>query len=193
VNSLEGDQPGGRRRRWTPVRSGIAAALVALALAGCGIQPTQVIDAGDPARGIARGQTIYLVDFAWLRPVARETGSLGDLRSTLAALTRGPSAAEKSKGLTSHLPPGPVTAEDAELDGREGFVVTVPAAMEVGPKNLAVGQVVCTAAGWQAARGHDLDEVPVVVTNGRDRGGPYRCSDFARASRGDAVLPAQRR
>ncbi|GGL49100.1 hypothetical protein [Planomonospora parontospora] len=123
----------------------LAAGLVALAVAGCGVRPSDVIPAGDPPSGPVAPATItlYLVRNGRLDAVTRPGGPLSRA-DTLALLAAGPAAGERARGLTTDVPPeaGPfsVTVE------RPGHVVVTPSAPAGELSALAVGQIVCTAA-----------------------------------------------
>jgi hypothetical protein len=152
----------------------LAAGLVSLvALAGCGVQPSDAIEAGDPPSGSVAPTTtitLYLVKNGRLSAVTRRPGPGSRPlfpADTLALLAAGPSAREQANGFTTDVPPGAgpfsVTAEPGHL------VVTLSTpASELSP--LAVEQIVCTAA----AR---APESPVQVTVvGAGQGlGPRNC------------------
>lgn len=136
------------------MRTGLAgrvlpAALVSLvAVAGCGVQPSDAIRAGDPpSGGVAPNTTItlYLVKNGRLSAVTRPAGGRPRFRAdTLALLAAGPTAREQAHGFTTEVPPeaGPfsVTVKPA------GHMMVNPStpAGELSP--LAVEQIVCTAA-----------------------------------------------
>ena len=122
------------RRIWWPV--------VFLLLAGCGIQPSPVTDAGRAPTGVARGVTLYFVDERGeLRPQLRDTGRLGTINEALTLLLWGPGV---DSGLRTELP----------TEGGSVLVTTTPdvielrvplAVDEVTP--LGIDQLVCTALG----------------------------------------------
>ncbi|MET7459798.1 hypothetical protein [Nonomuraea sp. NPDC005501] len=150
----------------------LAAGLVSLvAMAGCGVRPSDAIRAGDPPSGAVEPTmttTLYLVKNGRLRAVTRPTGRPMFPADTLALLAAGPTAVEQANGLTTDVPPeaGPfsVTAKSASH-----LVVTLStAAGELS--TLAVEQIVCTAA----AR---VPETPaqVTVVGAGQRVGPRSC------------------
>lgn len=129
----------------------LAAGLVSLvAVAGCGVRPSDVIEVGaPPSGGVAPTTTItlYLVKNGRLSAVKRRPKPGGRplfKADTLALLAEGPTARERAHGFTTDVPPeaGPfsVTATPAG-----GLVVTLSTpAGELS--TLAVEQIVCTAA-----------------------------------------------
>ncbi|MFD1535496.1 hypothetical protein [Nonomuraea guangzhouensis] len=150
------------------------ASLVAVAVAGCGVRPSDAITAGDPPSGRVEANptvTLYLVKNGRLSPVTRPGGRLY-LTDRLAMLTDGPTAREQTDGFTTEVPfeagPFSVTAEpDSPL------VVTL--STPIGElSTLAVEQIVCTAAAT-------VSEIPVQVTVvGAGRSvGPRRCPGLA--------------
>jgi hypothetical protein len=131
-------------------RSVLAAGLVSLlAVAGCGVQPSDAIEAGDPpSGGVVPTTTIYLVENGRLSPVTRPRGRLSQGRlaqaDILALLVAGPTAREQARGLTTEVPreagPFSVTAKPA---GRLEVTLSTPARKLSA---LAIEQIVCTAA-----------------------------------------------
>lgn len=126
----------------------LAAGLVSLvAVAGCGVRPSDVILAGPPPSGRvapATTTTLYLVRNGRLSAVTRPGAPPLLPADTLALLAAGPTAAERARGFTTDVPSGAgpfsVTAEQA------GHLV-VTLSTPVGElSTLAVGQIVCTAA-----------------------------------------------
>jgi hypothetical protein len=125
----------------------LAAGLASLvAVAGCGVRPSDVIPAGDPPSGAVAPTmtiTLYLVRNGRLSPVTRPGRRLSHA-DTLALLAAGPTAREQARGLTTDVPPeaGPfgVTAKPA---GHLVVTLSTPAG-ELSA--LAVEQIVCTAA-----------------------------------------------
>jgi hypothetical protein len=134
------------------VRTGLARRLLAtglvslVAVAGCGVRPSDVIPAGDPPSGpVAPTMTItlYLVKNGRLSPVTRSGGRPLFRADTLALLAAGPTATEQAHGLTTDVPPeaGPfsVTVKPA------GHLVVTLSAPARELSELAVRQIVCTA------------------------------------------------
>ncbi|MFF4621725.1 hypothetical protein [Nonomuraea jabiensis] len=136
----------------------LAAGLVSLmAAGGCGVQPSDAISVGDPPSGGVAPPlkvTLYLVKNGRLSAVTRPGFRLS-YTDTLALLAAGPTARERSHGLTTEVPPeaGPfsVTA------GPAGHLVVTLSAPAGELSTLAVEQIVCTAAAW-------VPETPAQVT-----------------------------
>ncbi|GII82261.1 lipoprotein [Sphaerisporangium siamense] len=126
----------------------LAAGLVSLAaVAGCGVQPSGAIEAGDPPSGavaLDMGITLYLVKRGRVGVVTRPSGRPVFREDMLALLAAGPSVMEREQGFTTEVPseagPFSVTVMPA---GRLVVTVSLPAG-ELSP--LAVEQIVCTAA-----------------------------------------------
>jgi hypothetical protein len=138
---------------------------LALLLAGCGIQPTGVIDAGQAPTGVTQGVTLYFVDANdRLRPQLRRTGHLGTISEALAWLLS-----------------GPVSGLRTQITATEGvtrvFVETTPdliqlrlplATYEVTP--LGIDQIVCTTLGvWVQSGGSRTTRVRLDFTLGADK------------------------
>lgn len=115
----------------------------------CGIQPTPVLNAGEPPTGVATGPFLYFIsaDGPRLTMVRRTTGRLGDIRGAVELLLAGPDAAERAQGLASQVPRSTSSVEVEPVDN--GTRVTVP--IEQPLTRLARGQIVCTAATVLAA------------------------------------------
>jgi hypothetical protein len=150
----------------------LAAGLVSLvAMAGCGVQPSDVIPAGDPPSGrIAPTTTItlYLVKDGRLSAVTRPNDRPMFPADTLALLADGPTAGERAHGFTTDVPPeaGPfsVTAESA---GHLVVTLSTPAGELSTP---AVGQIVCTAAATTPE-----NSAQVTVVGAGQSVGPQNC------------------
>ncbi|MEU8382310.1 hypothetical protein, partial [Streptosporangium sp. NPDC048865] len=131
-------------------RRALAAGLVSLAVvAGCGVQPSDVIPAGPPPSGrVAPATTItlYLVRNGRLDAVTRPAPGGRPLfeADTLSLLAAGPTEGEKARGFTTEVPSGagPFSVT-AGPEGRLVVTLSVPAG---DLPALAVGQIVCTAA-----------------------------------------------
>ncbi|WP_326615917.1 hypothetical protein OG863_01620 [Streptomyces decoyicus] len=142
--------------------------LPALLLAGCGISPTAPTTAGAPASGALQPGTrthdarLLFVGPTGLRYAARtSTSSIGP-QEAIDLLLKGPSQAERKRGLTTLVPAmkGRVTADA----GRNGVVdLRFPTTVE-RLDHAAVSQLVCTAA---KARNRDQTKVLVRVHEGR--------------------------
>lgn len=154
------------------------AALLVAALAGCGIEPSDVIDAGEPATGLkSDGQApadvqLFFLASTGLRSAARSADRPATPQRAIDLLLTGPNAAERQRGLTTALPDlrGRVT-----VTSREGrLTVTMPA----DPEKLdqpALSQLVCTAANGQVPGGRPPEEVPVTVRGKDVEVGPLVC------------------
>ncbi|MEV1179271.1 hypothetical protein [Nonomuraea sp. NPDC049784] len=126
----------------------LAAGLVSLvAVAGCGVRPSDVIPAGDPPSGAVAPTmkiTLYLVKNGRLSAVTRPGGRPMFLTDTLALLAAGPTAMEQADGFTTDVPPeaGPFEVA-AKPSGHLEVTLSTPAS-ELS--TLAVQQIVCTTA-----------------------------------------------
>ncbi|MEU3688605.1 hypothetical protein [Streptomyces narbonensis] len=159
-------------------RHGVAAASLALALVGCGVQPTGVIGAGEPASGLTRGMRLYYASDTGLRGVPLLDQRLRDLDSVVKLLAQGPGPAEQRDGLTSLV---------QELGGYtvSGTGARVTIHMD-GPYPLSgrdqgTGQLVCTLARAQSVLEPEVGTDDVEVTVRPAEGpvlGPYRCAEF---------------
>ncbi|UNO43040.1 hypothetical protein [Streptomyces sp. MST-110588] len=147
-------------------------------LTGCGVAPTGVIDAGEPAKGIkapgkpAPDVQLYFLGPAGLRPASRPAKAPVDAEEAVQLLMDGPNDAERQRGLSNVLPrfPGEVTVEaDA---GRIVIRVPMNAKMLSTP---ALSQLVCTAANAHVPGGKPAAEVSVTVTGGGSSTGPMVC------------------
>ncbi|GAA1661554.1 hypothetical protein GCM10009733_069050 [Nonomuraea maheshkhaliensis] len=125
----------------------LAASLASLvAVAGCGVRPSDVIPVGAPPSGAvapARPITLYLVKKGKLSPVTRPGRRLSQA-DTLALLAAGPTAAEQARGLTTDIPleAGPFSV----TTGPAGRVVVTVSAGAGELSTRAVEQSVCTPA-----------------------------------------------
>ncbi|GAA4591489.1 hypothetical protein GCM10023194_50880 [Planotetraspora phitsanulokensis] len=155
----------------------LAAGLISLvAVAGCGVRPSDAIPAGDPPSGAVAPTTtitLYLVKNGRLSAVTRPVPGAGGRplfqADTLALLAAGPTAREQAHGLTTDVPPeaGPfsVTAKPA---GHLVVTVSTP----VGElSTLAVEQIVCTAAAAPAPE----SPAQVTVVGAGQSVGPRNC------------------
>jgi hypothetical protein len=128
-------------------------AVLALLLAGCGVQPT------DPIRGLpATGAMIYLVQANAPVPVLRPTRNQVDANEMLALLAGGPTAAEREARFTTEVP---TAAAPMMVDGS---TVT----LQVDPNSLSLTgaeQIACTASAPDA----------VTLVGGGQYRGPITC------------------
>ncbi|MEV5955959.1 hypothetical protein AB0M11_19660 [Streptomyces sp. NPDC051987] len=173
----------GRRARRT-----LLLLVAAGALAACGIPTTGVVQAGGPASGIMPTARLYFVREGTLTAVRRTTDAPGDVESALQALLRGPTDAERSKGLTTRLPllgvvpstatavPGyggattaaepPGWADLVKVTARDHRIsVELSGALsQVHDPRLAAEQIVCTADAAQRTAAPGAAPDPVTVT-----------------------------
>ncbi|TVT54212.1 hypothetical protein FNH05_10695 [Amycolatopsis rhizosphaerae] len=116
-----------------------------LALGGCGVRPTGVVAAGEPAVGVGTGPALYFVAAGRVRPVTRPLGYLGDPATALRLLADGPTPGEAAAGFGTALPPhlglsvpgfrdGNVTVRISPMSVSDFVVLSEP----------AIEQVVCT-------------------------------------------------
>ncbi|MGW4470044.1 hypothetical protein ACWENQ_10265 [Nonomuraea sp. NPDC004354] len=153
-------------------------ALLLAACTACGVGPTGVVGAGEPARGFAQGTRLYFVQDDRLVSVGRPEGPL-DAAEAVELLAGGPTSKERERSLDTRLPKNiAVRVHD------DGFALEKGAPMLVGGRwlppvsrlsRMATGQLVCTiAAATAAKRGVDVDDVRVTVPDE----GQARCADF---------------
>ncbi|MEV0228544.1 GerMN domain-containing protein [Nonomuraea sp. NPDC050786] len=151
----------------------LAAGLVSLvAVAGCGVRPSDAIPVGGPPSGrVAPTTTItlYLVKNGRLSMVARRpSGPPLFSANRLELLAAGPTPEERAYGLTTDVPPEAapfsVTAE------RTGHVVVTLSTAVADLSTLAVDQIVCTAAATKPE-----SPLQVTVIGGGQSVGPRNC------------------
>ncbi|GAA5610667.1 hypothetical protein Spla01_01805 [Streptomyces platensis] len=158
--------------------TGALAAALSGALAGCGIAPTDVIDAGEPASGMkSPGQPeadvqLFFYGPSGLRSATRPAKTPVDPDTALQLLMKGPNHAERMRGLTSVLPKflGLPSAET-----REGAVVIN---VRVGVELLdsaSLNQLVCTAANARVPGDKPAGQVAVMIVGKAGRVGPMVC------------------
>lgn len=117
----------------------------ALTLAGCGVPPSGVIQAGGPATGLSPGLTLYFLSPAdTLRAVPRPGDGGTDPAAAVRLLFAGPTDAEAEQ-VRTQLPRTPI-APQVSVHGST-LVIGLPG---LGPlSRLGVDQLVCTAtAAW---------------------------------------------
>ncbi|MFJ9616804.1 hypothetical protein [Streptomyces noursei] len=171
-------------RRTAVRRPGRRAALGTLAgvltatLAGCGIEPTDVIDAGEPATGVrAPGKPpadvqLFFYGPDGLHPAIRPAKEPLDPQGAINLLVQGPNHAERMRGLSSVVPkfPGPLTA----TSGPGQVAITLPVnAKLVDPASL--NQLVCTAANARVPGDKPPGQVTVTLVGEGVRVGPMVC------------------
>ncbi|WP_433369386.1 hypothetical protein [Streptosporangium sp. CA-115845] len=152
--------------------------LLLAACTACGVGPTSVIGAGEPARGFIQGTPLYFVQDDRLVSVSRPEGPL-EATEAVELLAGGPTSKEHERSFVTRLPKNmAVRVND------DGFALDKSVPMLVGGRwlppvsrlsRMATGQLVCTiAAATAAKRGVDVDDVRVTVPDK----GQVRCADF---------------
>ncbi|MFH8747148.1 hypothetical protein ACH4GK_07905 [Streptomyces rimosus] len=159
----------------------LALLLLALLLTGCGISPTGYVQAGAPAQGIRQpGTATYTARIFFLSPLgihaaARPADGPVGPQEALDLLVKGPTEAERARGLVSVVPqmPGRLTAVPA--NGAVSVYLPMPVArMEAA----AVHQIACTAGNAALPGGRPATEVDVRMYEPGSGGEPWtvRCS-----------------
>lgn len=153
-------------------------ALLLAACTACRVGSSDVIGAGEPARGFVQGTPLYLVQNDRLVSVSRPEGPL-EATEAVELLVAGPTSKEYERSFVTRLPKNTVVRVNDD-----GFALDKSMPMLVGGRwlppvsrlsRMATGQLVCTiAAATATKRGVDVDDVRVTVP---DRG-QVRCEDF---------------
>ncbi|MFD8549557.1 hypothetical protein [Streptomyces sp. NPDC059649] len=174
--------PGARRRVLggvvTVALGGVVSGALAGALAGCGIAPTDVIDAGEPASGVkspgqpAADVQLFFYGPSGLRSATRPAKAPVDPDQALSLLMEGPNHAERMRGLSSVLPkfPGPLTA----ATGEGTVVINLPMNAKL-LDSASLNQLVCTAANARVPGNKPPDQVMVTLVGDTVRVGPMVC------------------
>ncbi|MFE6775704.1 hypothetical protein [Streptomyces sp. NPDC057702] len=168
---------GGSGRLRHGVLAGAVVAGVVAGLTGCGVQPTGVVSAGEPASGLTRGMRLYYASASGLRAVPVLDTQITELNGVVKLLGQDPTPAQQRDGLTSLVQIG-----GASVSG-SGPRVTV---RFDGPypgtgRDLGTGQLVCTMARAQSVLDPTVrtDDVEVTIRPSEGaRLGPYRCAEF---------------
>jgi hypothetical protein len=143
-----------------------------VAVAGCGVRPSDVVRAGDPPSGAVAPTTtiiLYLVKNGRLSVVTRPGGGHPLFPADrLALLAAGPTAGEQANGFTTDVPPeaGPFSVTAAPA----GDLVVTLSTSAGELSTLAVEQIVCTAAATAAE-----NPVQVTVVGAGQDVGPRNC------------------
>ncbi|MGW8401394.1 hypothetical protein ACWGLP_32720 [Streptomyces lydicus] len=148
------------------------------ALAGCGIAPTDVIDAGEPASGVkspgqpAADVQLFFYGPSGLRSATRPAKAPVEPEQAIQLLMEGPNHAERMRGLSSVLPqfPGRLTA----ATGQGTVVITLPMNAKL-LDSASLNQLVCTAANARVPGNKPPGQVGVTVVGDRVRVGPMVC------------------
>lgn len=160
------------------VLAGVLTGALAAGLAGCGIAPTDVIDAGEPATGVkSPGQPesdvqLFFYGPSGLRSATRPAKAPADPNQAIQLLLAGPNHAERMRGLSSVLPvfPGALRAE-----ARNGGVeIELPMNVKL-LDSASLNQLVCTAANARVPGNKPPDRVPVTLAGDSVRIGPMVC------------------
>lgn len=109
-------------------------------VAGCGIQPTDPIDAGEAPTGVSAGVTLYFIDpDGDLVAQQRQTGRLGTIPEALSLLLTGPGQSDV------HTEIAPTSVVRVEVTVTEEVIeLRLPLSIDdVTP--LGIDQIVCTA------------------------------------------------
>lgn len=164
------------------VRASLSAVLAGLVLAGCGVRPTGVVDAGEAAGGLTKGLRIYFVSETGRLEGVTRSRTIRAPADVIKLLMSGPSKAEQQAGLTTLVEGGAfdVTGKGDHLTVRVPDLLIDPTALD--DRNLT-GQLVCSLARAQAVldeRGRTRPDDVRVTVRASDDGelGPYVCSDF---------------
>lgn len=169
-----------RARRHLPgiVLAGALVGVLPGALAGCGIAPTDVIDAGEPATGVkSPGQPeadvlLFFYGPNGLRSATRSAREPADPTQAIQLLRLGPNPAERMRGLSSVLPkfPGRLTAHA----GNGSVVITLPMNAKL-LDSASLNQLVCTAANARVPGNRPPGRVAVTLVGQSVRVGPMVC------------------
>ncbi|MGG7570500.1 hypothetical protein [Streptomyces sirii] len=158
--------------------TGALAVALAVALAGCGIAPTDVIDAGEPAGGVkSPGQQVADVQLFFygpsgLRSATRPAKAPVDPEQAIELLMEGPNHAERMRGLSSVLPKFPSRLTASSGEGK--VVITLPVNAKL-LDSASLNQLVCTAANARVPGDKPPGQVTVTVVGDSVRVGPMVC------------------
>ncbi|MGW7553385.1 hypothetical protein [Streptomyces rimosus] len=174
------------RTKSTTLRTALSLALfpsllLTLLLTGCGISPTGYVQAGTPAQGIRQpGTATYTARIFFLSPLgihaaARPADGPVGPQEALDLLVKGPTEAERARGLVSVVPPMPGRLTAVPANGAVSVYLPMAVArMEAA----AVHQIACTAANAAIPGGRPATEVDVRMYEPGSGGKPWtvRCS-----------------
>ncbi|WP_411147024.1 hypothetical protein [Streptomyces sp. x-80] len=154
---------------------------LAVILAGCGVPPTGVLDAGEPATGLTKGLQLYYVRDTTLQGVPRPDTPITDLTSVVKLLAEAPTRAERERGLINLVRLN--RTYEATGTGHH-LTLRAPGTNLSGKRShLAAGQLVCSLARAQGVLHKEVrpDEVQVTLDGQGKPLGPYQCSQFPHA------------
>lgn len=137
------------------------ALLGVLTLAGCGIQPSGVVDGGEAPTGLATGPTLYFVDASQhLVAQPRLGGRLGTIADAVALLLSGPGGADD---LHTEITAGDVSRTDVAIVP-DVIEVRLPLTVD-DVTQLGIDQLVCTTLAVHIQSGGSRDvKVRLVFT-----------------------------
>ncbi|MFJ4648229.1 hypothetical protein ACIP6Q_32525 [Streptomyces bobili] len=182
-----------RTRAWARGRFALLLLPALCTLSACGIPATGVVEAGEPAGGIVPTVWVFFVTDDSLVGVPRRTAGPVDVGSALRILFQGPTAAERTKRMTTQLAtapavpttPGAVEASQEpspaapmKVTVRQDRTVVELSASAGKTSRLAAWQIICTAVAAQrlSAPGAAATPVTVVGADGRRYPGtPEQC------------------
>ncbi|MFE3881603.1 hypothetical protein ACFXPQ_01515 [Streptomyces lydicus] len=162
----------------TAALAGVLTGALAGGLTGCGIAPTDVIDAGEPATGVkspgqpAADVQLFFYGPSGLRSATRRAKVPVDPELAIDLLMKGPNHAERMRGLSSVLPkfPGSLTVTT--------HVGSVVISLPMNVKRLdsaSLNQLVCTAANARVPGNKPSGDVAVTLVSKSVRVGPMVC------------------
>ncbi|WP_406304498.1 hypothetical protein OHA61_22205 [Streptomyces sp. NBC_00885] len=159
---------------------GCVVVLFAALAAGCSVGSTGPVPAGAPASGLQAGSVsrarLYFVGPYGIQAVLREVDAPATPQQALDLLLKGPDTAEQARGLITEWAPvqGRPTAQAA--DGAVDLYLPVSVADMTGG-NLALSQVICTAANADIPGGKHPPDVDVrVYESGVSTAWTVRCN-----------------
>ncbi|MFH8343464.1 hypothetical protein [Streptomyces sp. NPDC018045] len=155
--------------------------VLALFLTGCGIAPTGYVQAGAPAQGVRQpGTHTYTARIFFLSPLgvhaaARPADGPVGPQEALDLLVKGPTEAERARGLVSVVPPMPGRLTAVPATGAVNVHLPTPVARL---EAAATHQIACTAAHADIPGGRPATQVDVRMYEpmSRDRPWTVRCS-----------------
>lgn len=144
--------------RASALLTGLAAVL---ALSACGVPTSGVIQAGDPATGIAPGLTVYFLADGVPFPVPRRTAANADVATAIRLVFAGLTEPEAASGkLTTALPPLKIAPEVKAYEG--GIQIVLPYE-PIALSRPAMEQLACTVFGMFGA----MPALPAISADGR--------------------------
>ncbi|WP_406481524.1 hypothetical protein [Streptomyces platensis] len=160
------------------VLTGALAGALSGGLTGCGIAPTDVIDAGEPATGVkSPGQPdadvqLFFYGPSGLRSATRPAKTPADPEEAIQLLMKGPNHAERMRGLTSVLPEF-LTSPTAHT-GEGTVVISLPVGVE-RLDSASLNQLICTAANARVPGNKPAEHVTVTLVSKTEKVGPMVC------------------